>query len=99
MSVFYRLRMLYRTPKLLGSRGDLSYIGDNPVKILAIPAIDLFDSVQIKKIIPVHYEIITSFHLWDLVYRETDALVNRCKNIYYKGRYHHGPYKGYRKER
>src|SRR6476660_7781981 len=69
------------TPILLGAPGDLANVSDQSVGVRAVGAVELFEGVQIGKVMAVEYQIIAAVHLRDSIHRKTDTLVNRDKEI------------------
>ena len=73
--------VLDRAPILLGSRRNFTDIGNQPVAIAAIDAIQLLYRVQIGQQVAVKHDVVRAFHLGNAVDRKADGLKNRDKQI------------------
>jgi hypothetical protein len=58
--------MLDRAPELFRAPGDLARIGDQPVGIAAIDAVQLLDPVQIGEMLPVDDDVVAPAHKRDI---------------------------------
>jgi len=71
---------------LFGAGCDLLRIGDEPVDVAAVEAVHLFDQIEVAEFMAVEDDIVASPHLWDLVDRKADSMIDRGENVQYDGR-------------
>jgi hypothetical protein len=87
-------RVFDRTPELFRPPRDLPNVGDEPVKIAAVQAVELLNTVEIAQGVPVKDDIAASFDLGDLVDGKADGLEQGDKGIHEQGRKQAAPDKG-----
>src|SRR6478609_4799807 len=71
------LSVLDRTPVLLGPCGDFARVREETAGVTAERAVDFLDGVQIGELVPVQYEIASSWHDGDSIDRKADPLKQR----------------------
>ena len=58
MRILNSPRVLDRTPVLLGSPGNFHGVGQHPVPIRAVHAVEAFDGVQVSQFVAVNRDVI-----------------------------------------
>jgi hypothetical protein len=81
MGVQRTLRTFDRTPEPFRTRGDLPGIGDGPVGITTVDAIELLDRVQLRQMIAVDHEIVSTAQPRNAVNAETQILIQGDRQI------------------
>ena len=69
-------------PVLFSPRNDFPGIRDNPITVSTGETIKLFDSIQVNKLVQVHYNIPRSLYQGDTIQTKTNILINGNGNIH-----------------
>src|SRR6476646_4548350 len=78
------------TPILLSAPRDLANICNQSIRVGTIGEIELFERVQVSKMVPVEYQIFATAHLRYSINRKADALVNGYEQVEQDKRNDHG---------
>ena len=73
--------VLDRAPILFGATGNFTDIGDEPIAIRTISAVELFENVQVGEMMTVEDQKVAAAHLWNAVNREADKLINGDEQV------------------
>jgi len=63
------------TPVLLRSHDDLSNVCDQAIHVATVDAVEFFDAVQVRQLMPVDRDKPLPLHLWNSVEREANELI------------------------
>src|ERR1700722_20069890 len=81
VSADYAPRMLYRAPILLCATADFAGVRNYAIGVRAIGAIELFNRVQIAKMMTVEHEIVGAAHLSDAVCLKADRMIDGYEEV------------------
>jgi hypothetical protein len=70
-----------RAPVLLGAGGHFPHVRDQPVGVAAEGAVNLFDPVQVRQLVPVDREVLAARHTCHSVDGEANRLIERHPQV------------------